>query len=605
MAEQRVKLTKESVDRATSRPAPYWDSVLPGFGLRVGRTGSKAFFVRYRPKGTGRGGPKRFYTIGKYGPLTPDQARNEAKRILGQVAAGEDPAAAIVEAREAVTVAGLAALYLDEVRVKRKPTTATLYQDYLHRHVLPDIGRAKAASVGRATIAKLHMKVGKRHPVAANRTLAVVSAMFGFAEKRGLLPTGHVNPAQAIDKFPETGRERFLTTEELERLGASIREAETVGIAWDVDETKPTAKHTPKRDRRTVISPFAGAAIRLLLFTGCRLREVLDLRWREVDFERGMLHLPDSKTGKKSVILNAPALAVLAALPRLGEYVIAGDDPTRPRSDLKRPWDLVTRRVGLAGLRLHDLRHCFASTGVGASLGLPIVGKLLGHKSTETTQRYAHLAPTVIDEIECPADNAVERVARARANLSELEDTVRDQVERYIREAKLSDPGHHQRRTVRVFSDVLRDVIAQIDTSPDERVRSLLMTGLGFLLRVSNNAGALAGDLAAEEKRKRTAPARRARSALSTSRLSALYNDVAQILKEKDQNKTGEVIFRKLREKDPEKYPESKRRMVVRDIDNEILPREQLARGLGLRRQEAIDNMWAEVMRKVKAELDM
>ena len=149
---------------------------------------------------------------------------------------------------------------------KRKPTTAALYRDYLHRHVLPDIGRVKAVSVGRATVAKVHMKVGKRHPVAANRTIAVVSAMFAFAEKRGLLPAGHVNPARGIDKFPETGRERFLTTEELERLGSAIREAETVGVPWDVDETKPTAKHIPKRDRQTVISPFAGAAIRPLAF---------------------------------------------------------------------------------------------------------------------------------------------------------------------------------------------------------------------------------------------------------------------------------------------------------------------------------------------------
>jgi integrase len=391
MAEQRLKLTKETVDRATPTATPYWDSALPGFGLRVGRAGAKVFFVRYRPKGTGRSGPKRFYTIGKYGPLTPDEARKEAKRILGLVAGGDDPAAAIVEAREAVTVAGLAALYLDEVRAKRKPTTAALYQDYLHRHVLPDIVRVKAASIGRATVAKLHLKVGKRHPVTANRTLAVISAMFAFAEKRGLLPAGNVNPARGIDKFPETGRERFLTTAELERLGSAIREAETVGVPWDVDETKPTAKHIPKRDRQTVISPFAGAAIRLLLFTGCRLREILDLRWAEVDFERGMLHLPDSKTGKKSVILNAPALAVLAALPRFGEFVIVGEAPSQPRSDLKRPWDLVTRRAGLAGLRLHDLRHAFASIGVGASLGLPIVGKLLGHKSTETTARYAHL----------------------------------------------------------------------------------------------------------------------------------------------------------------------------------------------------------------------
>jgi integrase len=226
--------------------------------------------------------------------------------------------------------------------------------------------------------------------VTANRTLATLSAMFAFGEKRDLLPPGQINPARGIEKFPESARERYLSTDELERLGAAIREAE-IGVAWDVDETKPNAKHVPKLNRRTAISPFAGAAIRLLLFTGCRLREILDLRWSEVDFERGMLHLADSKTGRKSVILNAPALAILAALPRLGPFVVPGDDSTKPRSDLKRPWDLVTKHADLPDLRIHDLRHSFASVGVGASLGLPIVGKLLGHKSTETTQRYAHL----------------------------------------------------------------------------------------------------------------------------------------------------------------------------------------------------------------------
>ena len=147
----------------------------------------------------------------------------------------------------------------------------------------------------------------------------------------------------------------------------------------------------PKEKRLTVLSPFATAAIRLLLFTGCRLREILHLKWTDLDLDRGMLHLADSKTGRKSVVLSAPALEILAALPRLGDYVIAGTDPTQPRSDLKRPWTLVCRRAGLEGLRLHDLRHSFASVGAGAGLGLPVIGKLLGHASPTTTARYAHL----------------------------------------------------------------------------------------------------------------------------------------------------------------------------------------------------------------------
>jgi integrase len=121
------------------------------------------------------------------------------------------------------------------------------------------------------------------------------------------------------------------------------------------------------------------------------LREILHLRWSEVDFERGMLFLPDSKTGRKQVILNAPALAVLDALPRHGEYVIASTQPDRPRADIKKPWQAVSKAAGLEGLRIHDLRHSFASVGAGGGMGLPIVGKLLGHSNPQTTSRYAHL----------------------------------------------------------------------------------------------------------------------------------------------------------------------------------------------------------------------
>ena len=127
------------------------------------------------------------------------------------------------------------------------------------------------------------------------------------------------------------------------------------------------------------------------MFTGCRLREILSLRWEHVDLERGLLFLPDSKTGKKTVILNAPALAVLNGLQRIGPYVVPGDDPERPRSNLKRPWDATTKRANLAGVRLHDLRHTYASVGAGGGLGLPIIGRLLGHSQAGTTARYAHL----------------------------------------------------------------------------------------------------------------------------------------------------------------------------------------------------------------------
>jgi len=209
------------------------------------------------------------------------------------------------------------------------------------------------------------------------------------------------NPAAKIERYAEEGRERFLTSEELGRLGDVLSEAETNGLPYDVDEAGPKAKHAPKsKNRRRKIDPFAVAAIRLLILTGARLNEILHARWDYVDMERGLLNLPfaKSKTGKRSVFLSAAALEILNGLPRVegnphlfpGEALDAAKKG-KPRSDLKRPWAAVCTAAGLEALRLHDLRHSFASVGAGASLGLPIIGKLLGHVRSETTQRYSHL----------------------------------------------------------------------------------------------------------------------------------------------------------------------------------------------------------------------
>ncbi|WPP06485.1 site-specific integrase [Methylocella tundrae] len=238
----------------------------------------------------------------------------------------------------------------------------------------------------------MHAKM-RATPFAANRCLAVISKLFNWANARGLVPEGS-NPATRIERFPEHRRERFLSSLELGRLGDALREGETIGIAFDIDMTKPSAKHAPKpENRRRVIDPFAIAAIRLLILTGARLREILDLEWRHVDFERGMLHLADSKTGKKSIYLPPAALPILESLPRVegNSFVICGSKAGASRSDLKKPWVAITAAAGLQGLRIHDLRHSFASVGAGASLGLPIIGKLLGHTQAATTHRYAHL----------------------------------------------------------------------------------------------------------------------------------------------------------------------------------------------------------------------
>jgi integrase len=198
------------------------------------------------------------------------------------------------------------------------------------------------------------------------------------------------NPASGIEKFREEARERYLSEPELLRLGEAIREAETVGIPW---VRKSKSKHARKIvNRITNIGPHAAAALRLLIFTGGRLREILDLQWDHVDLQRGLLFLPDSKTGKKTIVLGVAALGVVENLPRVGKFVIAGTDNDKPRADLQRPWALVSKRANLAGLRLHDLRHSFASVGAGSGFGLPVIGKLLGHSNSKTTERYAHLA---------------------------------------------------------------------------------------------------------------------------------------------------------------------------------------------------------------------
>jgi integrase len=386
------RITKRTLDSLKPLATEFtlWDSAVSGFGIRVRPTGAKSYVVVYRA-GSGRGAPVRRYTIAAVGKITPERARARAKAILGSVAHGNDPAGQKSTERGVPTVAELADRFMAEhIDPKRKSGTAKFYRDILERLVKPAVGTTKADKLTRLQVGKLHSALSGT-PFQANREMAVVGSMYAFAARAGVVADG-TRPAAGIDKYRETRRERFLNGEELERLGSTIREAETSGIPWTVDPSKPTAKHLPKAaNRRTKISLSAGAAIRLLLFTGCRLREILNLRWEHVDLERGLLFLPDSKSGRKTIILNVPALTVLNELKRIGPFVVPGDNPESPRADLKRPWEAITNRAGLSGVRLHDLRHTYASFGAGGGLGLPIIGRLLGHSQASTTARYAHL----------------------------------------------------------------------------------------------------------------------------------------------------------------------------------------------------------------------
>lgn len=386
------RLTKRVIDGLRPKSSEYtvWDRDLTGFGVRVRPNGSMSYIAVYRA-GHGRTAPVRKQTLGGVGKLTPDEARALARSVLSAAAQGRDPAAEKSASRRSMTVAELTEAFLAEhVLPKRKTNTAEGYKAALRGHIVPELGAMKADQVSRAAVARLHLNL-RATPSSANYVVAVLGSMYGFAQRCGYVPEG-CNPADRIDRFKEQARERYLTDGELTRLGEALREAETIGLPWEPDPSKPTAKHAPKAEnRRTVFSPFAIAAVRLLLLTGCRLREILHLEWAHVDLERGMLFLPDSKTGRKAVVLNGAAIAVLISLARNGRFVVPGNDPDRPRHDLQRVWIAVRAHAGLQDVRIHDLRHTFASVGAGGGLGLPIVGKLLGHAQAATTARYAHL----------------------------------------------------------------------------------------------------------------------------------------------------------------------------------------------------------------------
>ena len=194
--------------------------------------------------------------------------------------------------------------------------------------------------------------------------------MFNLAEKWGLRLDG-TNPVRHIEKYAEGRRERFLSVEEMLRLGKALRQAE-----------------------KESENPFALAAIRLLVFTGARLGEILTLRWSQIDMKRAVAILPDSKTGQKRLYFNEPAMEVLTMLPRLegNPYVIPGHRRASHLVNLQKPWQRLRESAGLSDVRLHDLRHSFASIAVSTGHTLPVIGKLLGHSKATTTERYAHLA---------------------------------------------------------------------------------------------------------------------------------------------------------------------------------------------------------------------
>ncbi len=356
----------------------FWDKDFTGFGVRVYPTGSKVYIAQAR----GPEGPRRV-TVGRHGVIHSEEARRRAALLIAQIKAGGE--AVPVRSAGGPTVAELAGRYMAEhVEVRCKPRTAAAVRAALRTHVLPALGKIPLASLEGAQAAALHRGLHET-PAAANAALRVLSSMFEAAGDWGLLPEG-TNPCRAVVKYPLRRRERFLTEAEFERLGLALDALEAEGGAYAV------------------------AAIRLLMLTGCRKSEVLSLRWEDVALGESELRLVDSKTGARVVSLPPAAAGLLAALPRLpgNPWVFPGRKPGARLSGLDHVWRKVVARAELDDVRIHDLRHSYASRALALGEGLPVISKLLGHSHIQTTARYAHLARDMVRE-------AAERIARSIA----------------------------------------------------------------------------------------------------------------------------------------------------------------------------------------------
>ncbi|MEO4042184.1 tyrosine-type recombinase/integrase [Hoeflea sp. CAU 1731] len=381
------KLAKSVVDRAHPGDRDYflWDSDLKGFGIKISKGGRKTYVCKYRV-GAGRSAPTRRYTIGAHGsPWTVDQARAEARRILGRAAIGEDPAQEKQDEKKQITVAQLCDLYLEHGTGTKKVSTVATDRGRIIRHIKPLLGKKKVRDINRADVKRfLHdvangktsadIKTGLRGRAivrggkgAATRTVGLLGGIFSYALDCGLIEK---NPVHGVKRFPDKMGERYLSPQELVRLGLALQDGLASGL-----------------------NPQAIATLKLLVFTGMRKREIEMLRWSEVDFDRGYLRLEDSKTGQKSVPLNAPARQVIAEIPRMAgnPYVFPAFRGDGFYEGTPKVWKKIRKMAEIDDVRLHDLRHSFASIAVSGGASLPLIGSLLGHKDNATTQRYAHL----------------------------------------------------------------------------------------------------------------------------------------------------------------------------------------------------------------------
>jgi integrase len=356
------KLVKDLGPPAEGNRITY-DEAVKGFGIRVTAAGGKSFVLNYRRKSDGR---ERRYTIGAFPTWTVAAAREEAKRLKRLVDGGGDPVGEDAAQRAAPTVNDLCDLFVAEHIEKRRASTTRDYRSMIQNDIRPALGRMKVATVEFEDVERLHRSISKRAQYRANRVVSLLSRMFAVAHR---LKWRADNPAKGVERNHEAKRKRYLSGDELRRLAAAL-------------DAHPDQQ--------------AANVLRLLLLTGARCGEVLAATWDQFDLGAGTWTKPYTATKQRrdhQIPLSAPARQLLASIRKAArdEFVFPGRKPGTHRTELKYAWPKVCRAAGITGLRIHDLRHSYASQLVSAGFSLPVIGALLGHSQVQTTARYAHL----------------------------------------------------------------------------------------------------------------------------------------------------------------------------------------------------------------------
>lgn len=367
----RRRLTKRLIDATPlppEGPVRLYDSEVRGLHLRSTPGGTRTWYVFYRD-GNNR---QRDHKLGRHPVMSPELARQRANEVLADVSRGIDLAGRRGHRRRAVTIGELADRFLAEhVEKKLKPKSVVQYRSVIELYVRPRLGEVRVVDITPAQIQAVHGALSDRRGQ-ANHVVAVLRKMLSLAVDWGLRPDG-VNPASRVRFYSDHKRNRYLAAEEFQRLWRVLDEEEASGVVSD-----------------------APLAIRLLMTTGRRLGEVLGLTWADLDLEGGRMRLADSKVGARTFNLSPETVALLKAVrtARDGEsgYVVRGQKPGRPLINLQQPWRRIRRKAGLDDVRLHDLRHSYASFAAAAGYDLARIKEMLGHQTIQTTQRYAHIA---------------------------------------------------------------------------------------------------------------------------------------------------------------------------------------------------------------------